>query len=139
MKKPWRIISTDRRMPDVINKRCSNRRGAEDNHWHAKCEGGSRTSSSASYPPALCQVWARLILSEDIEDIKILYQAMVNTEDAEDDGEGRDQDRDRSFEEAERQSLFRLHRDLGHCQNKVLAKILRAKGAEQRIIQVPRV
>jgi len=130
MKNPWRIISTDPRLPLTLNKRCSNRRGSPHNHEHELCEGGRRTSASASYPPALAKGWAKLIMLDDIEDLKSLCSWALQGEEIDEDPAEADDEtlEDEPLSDQEHQTLHRLHRDLGHCQNRALAKFLQARG-----------
>jgi len=78
-KKPWTIISTDPGFTKIVNKWCSKRKGSATNHRHHKLEGGSVVSRSAAYPPALCRIWALLIMRgrlrpEDADSILLLRE-----------------------------------------------------------------
>ena len=57
MRKPWTIMSTDPHLAHCLGLRC------DGGHPHTECVGHGRAVSSALYPPRMCKIISRHILS----------------------------------------------------------------------------
>lgn len=61
MLKPWLIRTTHPGIGHVLDSRCTG------NHDHTPCEGGNRAAASAFYPPKMCRLVAREVMSVTME------------------------------------------------------------------------
>ena len=98
-------------------------------------------SRSAAYPPALCRIWALLIMRgrlrpEDADSILLLREQCYSG-DAGDEGELADSEGEEETVNSQtpqmqaeakdkcHAKLARLHKNLGHCSNRLLHDILK--------------
>lgn len=123
----WRVLSTDARVPGRLNKTCTNKVGGCHNHKH-----GSSADVELFIPKMLARGWARLVFHQKnwssflVEAHAAVRAGMEDETPAPKTTE--------SMTKEELTALWRLHRDLGHPSNKVLARILRSQGARDAVV-----
>ena len=126
MKKQWRIVTTCPCLKRSLSVRC------DKSHEHAECLGHARALSSGFYPVKLCKAIAQTVLTSGHESAKLVEDWVYGLQE-EPLLQGKLSSEDRKRATA---LVHRLHVRAGHPSNKLLANVLRARGAHPEVIKI---
>ena len=121
MKKPWLIVSTNRDMSMRLGIRCSGQ------HEHVECLGHDRAAHSAFYPPKMCKMITRVVLSS-----RNIQPVVFGVDDV----PTKDKFGNISPESLKhmKEAIHKLHVRSGHPSNQALVNCLRARGVSRVVL-----
>ena len=126
MRKQWRIVTTSLEMKRRLSIRC------DKSHHHVECIGHDRPRQSGFYPARMCKTIAQVVM-EMMSLAKMEDQGWALGLQDEPCLSPKLSDGDRKKAEA---LVHRLHVRAGHPSNRLLANVLRARGAHQEVIKI---
>ena len=126
MKKQWRIVTTCPCLKKALSVRC------DKSHVHAECIGHGRALSSGFYPEKMCKTIAQVVLASGHETAKLAEDWVYGLqEEPLLQGKLSPEDRKKAVT-----LVHRLHVRAGHPSKKLLANVLRARGAHPEVIKI---
>ena len=144
MRKPWTIMSTDPHLSHCLDLSCNG------SHEHVECVGHCRAAASALYPPRMCSIIARHVMSEQASAFLHTSETPSETfaneqasrkQKGEEETTGQEQQPTNETEGMTLQQLkhikdaiHKLHVRSGHPTNQALVNCLRARGVPKHVL-----